>query len=59
MAEVGSSMSVLEREHAYLVRQTLERRLSQRAASERLGISVRQFKRLVHAWKDLGDAGLV
>ncbi len=33
--------------------------LSQRQASERLGIGVRQFKRLVRSWKQQGDAGLV
>jgi transposase len=34
-------------------------RLGQGEASERLGISVRQFKRLVRAWRRDGDAGLV
>ena len=41
------------------MRQALEGLLSQREASERLGISVRQFKRLVRAWRSDGDAGLV
>ena len=41
------TMSGLERERAFLVRQTIEGRLSQREASERLGIGVRQLKRLV------------
>ena len=53
------SMSVAERDRAFLVRQTVECRLSQREASERLGIGVRQFKRLVRAWKQDGDAGLL
>ena len=52
-------MSVDERDRAFLVRQAVESRLGQREASERLGISVRQFKRLVRAWKQEGDAGLV
>ena len=52
-------MSEVERERGYLVRQAVEHRLSQREASERLGIGVRQFKRLVRAWKQEGDAGLV
>ena len=52
-------MSTVERERSHLVRQTQEKRLSQRQASERLGIGVRQFKRLVHSWKRQGDAGLV
>ena len=59
MVELGLSMSVAERERAYLVRQTLDQCLGQREASERLGISVRQFKRLVHVWKEQGDAGVV
>jgi len=52
-------MSGAERDRAYVVRQTLECRLGQREASERVGISVRQFKRLVHRLKTEGDAGLV
>ena len=59
MVEVGLSMKAAERERAYLVRRNLERFLGQREASERLGIGVRQFKRLVRAWKQQGDAGLI
>ena len=53
------TMSGVERERAFLVRQAIEGRLSQREASERLGIGVRQFKRLVRNWRGEGDAGLV
>ena len=49
----------VERERSHLVRQTQEKHLSQRQASERLGIGIRQFKRLVRSWKQQGDAGLV
>jgi transposase len=59
MVEGVLSMSVAERERSYLVRAYLEHRLCQREASERLGIGVRQFKRLVRSWKAEGDAGLV
>ena len=52
-------MSSEERERSHLVRQTQEKHVSQRQASERLGIGVRQFKRLVRSWKQQGDAGLV
>ena len=52
-------MSSDERERSHLVRGCVEARLSQREASERLGIGVRQFKRLVQAWRRDGDAGLV
>jgi transposase len=53
------SMSGGERDRAFLVRQAVEGRLSHREASERLGIGVRQFKRLVRAWRGEGDAGLM
>ena len=53
------SMSGKERERAFLVRQAVAGGLSQREASERAGIGVRQFKRLVRAWRAEGDAGLV
>jgi len=52
-------MSVRERERSHLVRRYVEGGLSQREASERLGIGVRQFKPLVRAWRAEGDAGLV
>lgn len=52
-------MSGSERDRAFLVRQAVEGLVNQREASERLGISVRQFKRLVRAWRSGGDAGLV
>jgi Trp operon repressor len=52
-------MSGEERDRAFLVRQAIEGRLSQREASERLGLGVRQFKRLVRNWRAVGDAGLV
>jgi transposase len=59
MAAEGLWMSIAERERSHLVRQTQEKHLSQRQASERLGIGVRQFKRLVRSWKQQEDAGLV
>jgi transposase len=52
-------MSGQERDRSHLIRRTIEKTLSQREASERLGIGVRQFKRLVSAWKQQGDAGLL
>jgi transposase len=53
------SMSGKERERAFVVRQCVEGRLSQRETSERLGVCVRQIKRLVQAWRREGDASLV
>src|SRR5271165_3229497 len=53
-------MSGGERERSHVVRLVIAKRLSRRAASERLGICVRQVKRrLVRAYRWQGDAGLV
>jgi hypothetical protein len=52
-------MSGAERDRAYLVRQAVECRLSQREAAERLGTSIRKFKRSVLRARMEGDAGLV
>ena len=52
-------MSAAERERSHLVRRSIEKSLSQREAAERLGVGVRQFKRLVRAWKRRGDGGLI
>jgi hypothetical protein len=59
MAEAGLWMTDAERDRAYVVRRSIECRLGQREAAARLGISVRQFKRLVRKAKAEGDAGLV
>lgn len=52
-------MTARERERSHVMRQIKAGSLSQREASERLGIGVRQVKRLVRRWKEAGDAGLV
>ena len=59
MAEGMVWMSKAERERAFVVRRCVEGGLSQREASERLGIGVRQIKRLVRNWRRDGEAGLV
>src|SRR5713226_9490532 len=59
MTQGGLWMSAVERDRAHVIRQTQEKQLRQREAAERLGIGVRQFKRLVRSWKQQGDAGLV
>src|SRR5882757_5301839 len=59
MVEGVLEMSADERDRSHLVRLCVEGGLGQREASERLGIGVRQFKRLVRAWRQDGDAGLV
>ena len=53
------SMSLLERERAALVRPVASKHVSQVVAAERLGIGVRQMKRVMHAWRLTGDAALV
>jgi hypothetical protein len=40
-------------------RQAVRCELSQRECAERLGIGVRQFKRLVRTWRNEGDTALV
>lgn len=52
-------MSAGERERSHLVQETVEGTLLQREAAERLGLGLRQFKRLVQAWRRAGDKGLV
>jgi transposase len=59
MGEGVLLMSGEERDRLHLVRAFLEHGLSQREASERLGIGIRQFRRLVRSWKQDGDVGLV
>jgi len=52
-------MAAAERERAHVVRLVVARKLNQREAAERLGMTVRQVKRLVRSWRKDGDAGLV
>ena len=52
-------MSDVERDRLCLVRLSVEGGIGQREASERLGIGVRQLKRLVFRFKVAGDAGLI
>lgn len=59
MREGVLGMSASERDRASLIRRHVEEGLGQREASERLGIGERQFKRLVRAWRQMGDVGLV
>lgn len=59
MQEGILGMSLEERERASVVRQVVEKRLRQREGAERLGIGVRQMKRLVRGWRRDGDAALV
>lgn len=59
MAEGDLLMSAEERDRSHVIRQIIENTLSQREAAERLGLGLRQVKRLVHAWRHRGDAGLI
>lgn len=59
MQEGTLTMSARERERLVVVRQVEGRKLRQREAAERLGIGVRQVKRLIQRRRAQGDAGLV
>ena len=59
MPEGTISMTRVERERAFVVRQCVDGVLCQGEAAERLGIGVRQIKRLVRNWRREGDPGLV
>jgi transposase len=59
MAEGVLAMSALERERLVVLAEVAAKGVSQRRAAERLGICVRQVKRLVRAYRDGGDGGLV
>jgi transposase len=53
------AMSASERERSHLMRALTKGLLLQREAGERLGLSVRQIKRMLRAWRAKGDAGLL
>ncbi len=53
------AMSASERERSHVMRALKKGLLRQRDAAERLGLSVRQIKRLVRRWRSEGDGGLV
>ena len=52
-------MSVVEVDRLAVIRQVVGKRLLQREAAERLGVGVRQIKRLVRDYRERGAAGLV
>ena len=59
MAAGALAMSARERERLVVIAQVCGRVVTQGGAAERLGICVRQVKRLVRAYRAEGDAGLV
>ena len=52
-------MSAREADRLSVVRKVVSKRLVQREAAERLGLSIRQVKRLARRYRDDGAAGLV
>ena len=52
-------LSMREADRAGVIRQVVEKRLKQREAADRLGLSVRQVKRLAARYRERGAAGLV
>jgi len=59
MSEGLLAMSASERERSHVMRALSKGLLRQREAAERLGLSVRQVKRLLRCWRADGDKGLV
>jgi transposase len=53
------AMSAKERDRLAVIRQVGDGKLKQARAAELLGLKVRQVKRLVRAWRQRGDRGLV
>ena len=53
------SMSASELERNFVIRQIAAGQFSQAIGAERLGIGLRQMKRLIRLWRAEGDAGLV
>ena len=53
------AMSASERERSHVMRTLAKGLILQREAAERLGVGVRQVKRLLRAWRTQGDAGLI
>ena len=51
-------MSVEEADRVVVIRDVVEKRLRQGDAAERLGIGVRQVKRLARRYRERGTAGL-
>ena len=54
----GARLTVAEADRAAVIGQVVERRLTQREAAARLGLGVRQVKRLVKRHRERGAAGL-
>ncbi len=52
-------MSGRESDRVAVIREVVGKRLLQREAAQRLGVGVRQVKRLVRDYRDRGAAGLV
>ena len=59
MGKVEGLMSVREADRAAVIRDVVKKRLGRSEAAERLGIGVRQIKRLARRYRERGAAGLV
>ena len=59
MGNGAGTMSYEEADRVGLIRAVVEKRMRQREAAKRLGIGVRQVKRLVRRYRSAGPAGLV
>jgi transposase len=52
-------MTLRDRKRTYMIRQVLERKVTQKKAAEMLELSLRQIKRLCRRVKEEGDAGVI
>ena len=59
MGKEEGLMSVGEADRAAVIRDVVKKRLDRREAAERLGIGVRQIRRLARRYRERGAAGLV
>ena len=59
MGKEEGLMSVGEADRAAVIRDVVKKRLGQREAAERLGVGVRQIRRLARRYRERGAAGLV
>ena len=59
MSSVEVLLSMVEADRVGVIRDVVEKRLTQREAALRLGLGVRQVKRLVSRYRERGAAGLV
>lgn len=59
MAQAGEGLAMKEVDRLGLIQEVARKRLRQNGAAERLGLSVRQVKRLLRRYRESGARGLI